>query len=503
MNLTKILTVIGLMLGTALAATATDRVLIIGIEHYRDEKKCNAEMNNLQEGCVTPTYGGVSDALAMEKLAREKFVFPKNSIRILKESEATAANIRDSFKNWIIRDTRPGDRVFVFYSGHGARVKDDGTDESDEKDEILAPFDIQTVPALSNFIRDDEINEWIAALTGRQVVMVFDSCHSGTISRSFGKSGKYLITEEIIKSRSFTDQFSDVPKITRSYDLSTTVDKYMSDKTPNVVVISAAQAYQQAMWFDANGSKCGVDPPNANYRGALAFLFEKIYQNGNPTLSQLDAELKNQMLKLGKAGTGQLCPANNEYQVPVVEYGSNRANATLWNNNSATPNWTQSVSAELQNPLSKIDVRLAFSSLNNSYRIGDNINYTVTVREEVYLYVIVFSEKNIATVIYPYSEDQQKPKSVGTYNFSGNAQEPLGKDVWVVIASRKSLPNLENLPVNKLYSWQEIYDKIGVNKMQTQIQQIARTRGVGVPSGELKDTDWQTTTAVMETLPKR
>ena len=130
MNLTKILAVIGLMLGTAFSATAADRVLIIGVEHYRDEKRCNAERNNLQEGCVTPTYGGVADALAMEKLVREKFGFPKNSIHTLTELRATAANIRDEFKNWIIRDTRPGDRVFVFYSGHGARVKDDGTDES-------------------------------------------------------------------------------------------------------------------------------------------------------------------------------------------------------------------------------------------------------------------------------------------------------------------------------------------------------------------------------------
>lgn len=509
MNLSKIFVVVCLIGGLAISAFGADRALVIGVEHYKDESKCNEAMDNLNEGCVTPTFGGIADAVSMEKLLQTKFGFARGAIRTLTEKQATAANIRDSFQNWLIAGTNPGDRVFVFYSGHGARIPDNNNDEDDGKDEVIAPFDVQTIPKLTNIILDDEINQWIAALSGRQVIMVFDSCHSGTISRTLGsksaKFSKYLITENLAertaktaRTRSMTDEFSAVPPVGKTRDLSTVVDKYLDKKTPNVVVVSASQAYQQAMWFDANGSICGANPPSVNNRGALTYLFEKVYETKNPTLAELDRELKKGMAALGKEGTNQLCPADTGYQVPVVEFGKENANQTL-----AATTWTQSPIVALLNPLSEIKLELNVKAPNNTYRIGEDINYAVTVSEDVFIYVVVFSEKDVATVIFPNADNKQNFFTKGTINLpTAEAAEPLGKDVWITIASKKRISGLENVPAGEEFKWCEVYAKINVKELQTNLENVVRTRGVTAGS-KLQISDWQTASAVMTTLPKK
>jgi hypothetical protein len=515
MNLTKFFAITFFTFILALSAFAADRALVIGIEHYLDERKCNSAMDNLKQGCVTPTFGGIADAKALERLAEERFGFNRSEIRTLKESQATANNIRDSFKEWLIKGTNPGDRVFFFYSGHGARIKDDGDDEDDKMDEILAPFDIQTRPSIANFIRDDEINEWIAALAGRQVVMVFDSCHSGTISRSINtkreKFSKYLITEDVPISRGgITDTFSDVPKQIQTRDLSTVTDKYMGGKIPNVVVISATEAYQQAMWFDANGSTCGTNPRDANYRGALAYLFEKVYQTGNPTLTELKSQLKKGMSALGENGTNQLCPAETGYQIPELEFNKTLANKTLWGmTNAATlqPNWEDSALTALQNPLGKLGVKIQTNNSATNFKIGETIPYSVTLNQSSYVYVVVFSRQDVATVIFPFI-DPENSKQTNNFLMQGVQQLPdgistcpVGKDVWVVIASNKRISSLENLPFGTQYSWQAVLDKIGAKDLATNLSTIAQTRGVLPASTKLNAEDWQTSTFTTYTLP--
>src|SRR5262249_33649742 len=96
-------------------------------------------------------------------------------------AEATAGRIASEFRSWLIAGTKPGDRIFFLYSGHGTRVKDDNGDEEDGEDEALAPYDVDRYG--NNLIRDDLFNQMLGELSGRMVVMVFDSCHSGTISR--------------------------------------------------------------------------------------------------------------------------------------------------------------------------------------------------------------------------------------------------------------------------------------------------------------------------------
>lgn len=73
-----------------------------------------------------------------------------------------------------------GDTVVITYSGHGTWVPDSSGDEPDGRDEGLCPHDIGRVGPLL----DDEIRRLFSARkAGARVVLISDSCHSGSVTR--------------------------------------------------------------------------------------------------------------------------------------------------------------------------------------------------------------------------------------------------------------------------------------------------------------------------------
>lgn len=134
-----------------------------------------------------PTPGAEADVRETTALLIEKYGFQSSEIKVLLREQATAQNIRDAFRSWLIQGTRPGERVFFYYSGHGKTVDDVDGDEAqrtpgDTKDEALAPYDV-SADSPESVIIDDELSVMINQLSGRMALLVFDSCFSGTISR--------------------------------------------------------------------------------------------------------------------------------------------------------------------------------------------------------------------------------------------------------------------------------------------------------------------------------
>ena len=86
--------------------------------------------------------------------------------------------------------------MVIHYSGHGQQIFDDNGDEIDDKDEAIVPYDA-LVRYTSNYhgenhIRDDELGNIIANFRNTlgkdgQLLMLLDSCHSGSATRG-GKS---------------------------------------------------------------------------------------------------------------------------------------------------------------------------------------------------------------------------------------------------------------------------------------------------------------------------
>ena len=85
--------------------------------------------------------------------------------------DAVSKAITDASKNLV-----DGDMLFISYSGHGGSTPDESGDEEDGKDESWCLFD--------GFFFDDELYALSTKFEeGVRILVVSDSCHSGTVSK--------------------------------------------------------------------------------------------------------------------------------------------------------------------------------------------------------------------------------------------------------------------------------------------------------------------------------
>jgi len=97
------------------------------------------------------------------------------------DAKATKAAMLKGFKS-IVGGAKKGDSVVITFSGHGTYVPDVNGDELDGLDEALCPYDLQINGAA---LLDDEIHAIFASRApGVRLVLISDSCHSGTVTRA-------------------------------------------------------------------------------------------------------------------------------------------------------------------------------------------------------------------------------------------------------------------------------------------------------------------------------
>ena len=99
---------------------------------------------------------------------------------------------------------QPGDFVYLHFSGHGTQAPAaDPDSELDGLDELFLPTDIgawsNEVSAVENALVDDEIGRMIDGLRGKgaNVWAVFDSCHSGTVTRGAPDGDEEVRTRQL------------------------------------------------------------------------------------------------------------------------------------------------------------------------------------------------------------------------------------------------------------------------------------------------------------------
>lgn len=160
-------------------AVAADRALLIGVAKY-------------EAGGISSLPGTQTDVDNVHDMLTNGFDLPSEAIKVLRNEQATHNGILDAIDQWLIAGTESGDRVFIYYSGHGYYVPDVSGDESTESggdglDETLVAYDANCDQNGNcwNMVLDDELAVRLKALSDRYVLSVFDSCHSGTVTRSF------------------------------------------------------------------------------------------------------------------------------------------------------------------------------------------------------------------------------------------------------------------------------------------------------------------------------
>ena len=128
----------------------------------------------------------ITDMENMEALANQNGY----ATLVLPNSHANYGNVKRTF-DYLAKTANTGDRVLITYSGHGSNYEDDNGDELDGRDEVWCLY--------NGGLRDDELNAWLAKFkAGVEVLLLSDSCHSGTMSRAMPtqKKTKALVMVE-------------------------------------------------------------------------------------------------------------------------------------------------------------------------------------------------------------------------------------------------------------------------------------------------------------------
>jgi len=113
------------------------------------------------------------DAKDMDKLAAKQGITERT---MLLTKQATAEAVTNAIQT-AAKKLKKGDLFLLTYSGHGGQVMDTNSDEDDRRDETWVLYNRQLV--------DDELYGLYAGFkAGVRIVVLSDSCHSGTVVRS-------------------------------------------------------------------------------------------------------------------------------------------------------------------------------------------------------------------------------------------------------------------------------------------------------------------------------
>ena len=123
------------------------------------------------EGWEGPLAACEFDANDMAALARSQGIRPTVLLTRKATRSALLKGLRAAAKS-----LKSGDLFFLSYSGHGGQVPDTNRDEPDRKDETWCLFDGQLI--------DDELYFELSRFgAGVRVLVLSDSCHSGSVTR--------------------------------------------------------------------------------------------------------------------------------------------------------------------------------------------------------------------------------------------------------------------------------------------------------------------------------
>jgi hypothetical protein len=161
------------MLAALLAdpATAETRALLIGVSHYASP-------------AIPDLVGPSNDLSAMEALVHD---MGASDVVSLRDAAVSRSSVEAALQQ-MGRRARPGDWILFYYSGHGAQAVARVRSASDGDYDQFVPlpgFD----PANQDperFIVDKDFYAWMKRYTPPDVriLMMVDSCHSGTMHRS-------------------------------------------------------------------------------------------------------------------------------------------------------------------------------------------------------------------------------------------------------------------------------------------------------------------------------
>jgi hypothetical protein len=196
---------------------------------------------------------GVSKDMTSAKDIAMAMSVPESNIHFLRDKDATAEQIKTALKSMNDR-VQPGDRVFIYYSGHGTRWVDSQVDANACTEGLLAS---DGVP-----LTNRQISDLITPIANKtdKLMVFYDACHSGGVANQPMKTRSLKFGNETLAPK-FVPQVSPelcaTPSNMKTRSLTGELAKTNTPPPPkNMVYIAASRA-----------DEVSFDNPN---RGGLA-----------------------------------------------------------------------------------------------------------------------------------------------------------------------------------------------------------------------------------------
>lgn len=212
------------------------KALLIGITYKNDT-------NNRLYGCINDTYLMRSILSANFNVSINNFTLMNDDFNNKSLFYPSYDNIIRQIKNFVIDiNKNKTSCAYIFYSGHGYRLRDNNGDEIDGYDEQIVPVDFQS----KGFISDDLIFTILSGINKQtKLYFILDACHSGTITdlpfiysnnrfiynNRFKRSRKYRTIRSFIKDLNLKS--CNIISIASSKDTQYSVDGFNIEKNQN------------------------------------------------------------------------------------------------------------------------------------------------------------------------------------------------------------------------------------------------------------------------------
>lgn len=176
-----LLATVGLMLSGV--ATARNVALLVGVGQFRDPALQAEQL-----------LGTAADIDGVQKTLTERWSFAPADVKVLRDAEATRARILAEIAALNERSAA-GDTIVIYFSGHGTSANDNNNAyDLPYATGAWVPYDLDYTSkasiSKSLIVGHRDLLPLLKQLddSGRWVVVVSDSCYSGQVVRSFGKT---------------------------------------------------------------------------------------------------------------------------------------------------------------------------------------------------------------------------------------------------------------------------------------------------------------------------
>lgn len=353
--------------------------------------------------------------------------FEDRQIHTLQDEAATSTAVIAEFNGWLKQGVQPADRVVFYFSGHGSNIPDLRGDQDEGVSQVLVTHDVKRVhdkggASLAGVVPDYRISELLAAIPSRNVLFIVNSCHSGTVTRSFTLNNHSLGSSPVyVKSYDYPGMPSPPPRVV-SRGVSPSSHEQQWDPKANYVAITAAADNQEAIGT-MNG---GV------FTLGLTEAVKRLTSEGkSPTARELrddaDAYIRSKVDK-DQIHTPQLMGNPTLADAPMKVIALNASNG---------PNRKRVLDLVAQQP-QHIDL----TASKPQYAVDEPVKLSLKIPADGFLNVVSVDSKDNATVLFPNGFQQSNAVSAGAFTFPTPqmafdllASEPLGPTLVVAFLS--------------------------------------------------------------------